>query len=76
MTVGIIEKSVKTDAILLNQSPNYYLVAVNSKKTENSCLCVYDARLSNCKKRPDNSISMGEVLTLMTESVDNFLFVA
>ena len=76
MTVGVIEKSVKTDAILLNQSENYYLVAINSKKTEASCLCVYDQYLSNCKKRPEGDVIINEVLTLMTESVDNFLFVA
>ncbi len=76
MTVGVLEKSVKTDAILLNQSDNYYLVAVNSRRTEDSCICVYDSMLSNCKKRPDNSFVSDEILTLMVESVDNFLFVA
>ncbi len=76
MTVGIIEKSVKTNAILLNQSENYFLVAINSKKTEDSCLCVYDPHLSDCKKRPEGNVLMNEVLTLMSESVDNFLFVA
>ncbi len=76
MTVGVIEKTIKTDAILLNQSENYFLVAINSKKTEESCLCVYDAHLSNCKKRPDGDIMIIEVMKLMDESIDNFLFVA
>ena len=76
MTVGVIEKSVKTDAILLNQSEHYYLVAVNSVRTESSCICVYDPALSECKKRPDNSVITEEILVLMQESVDNFLFVA